>query len=130
MDINEILSKVDHTLLSQTATFKEISNLLNEAVKYKVASVCIPPTFVERAFEVLNELKGSVKICTVVGFPNGYNTSVSKQFETHDALKNGADEIDMVINLGWVKDGDYDKVEKEIRDIKGVCGEKSKVCRI
>ncbi len=121
MDINEILSKVDHTLLSQTATLSQIQNLCDEGIKYKVASVCIPPSYVKFArHHIGNELK----ICTVVGFTNGYNTTAAKVFETEDALNNGSDEIDMVINLGWVKDALYENVESEICEIKKVCGAK------
>ncbi len=124
MNLDDILSKVDHTLLSPTATFEDICNLLDEAVKYKVASVCIPPSFVSRVLKFGNSMRGNVKICTVIGFPNGYNTTATKQFETQDAINNGADEIDMVINLGWVKEGKYSQVEKEIKLIKEMCEEK------
>lgn len=124
MDLSEILSKVDHTLLSQTVKFENILNLLDEAVKYKVASVCIPPSYVKSAFKCVNIVKSDVKICTVIGFPNGYNTVSTKCYETKKALDDGADEIDMVINLGWVKDGKYSQVQKEIESIKEECGEK------
>ena len=119
MELNEILSKVDHTLLAQTATWEEIRQICNDGMRYETASVCIPPSYVEQA---KNYVGDRLKICTVIGFPNGYNTTAVKEFETKDALKKGADEIDMVINLGWVKDGRFDLVEKEIRTLKDACG--------
>ena len=100
MDIKKILASVDHTLLSQTATWKEIKKVCDEGMKYGAASVCIPPCFVKEASEYVS---GKIKICTVIGFPNGYNTTAVKCFETADAVKNGADEIDMVINIGALK---------------------------
>lgn len=115
----EILSKVDHTLLMQTVTWDEIKGLCDDAVAYGTASVCIPPNFVKMAKNYVDE---QMKICTVVGFPNGYSTSEVKLFETQQALDDGADEIDMVIDLGAVKEGKYDRVLQEIRDIKAVCG--------
>ena len=115
----EILSKVDHTLLTQTATWDEIKTVCDDAMTYRTASVCIPPNFVRMAKEYVGE---QLKICTVIGFPNGYSASEVKIFETQQALSDGADEIDMVINIGWVKEGKYDRVLKEIRDIKSVCG--------
>lgn len=118
MDITNILRHVDHTLLSQTATYRDIAKLCDEGMKYNVASVCIPPYYVGQAREYLG---GRLKICTVVGFPNGYNTTRTKLFETHDALANGSDEIDMVINVGLVKDREYEIVENEIRSIKRLC---------
>ena len=121
MEIKEILSKVDHTLLSQTATFDDIKALCDDAIKYGVASVCISPTYVKRAKEYVGN---EMKICTVIGFPNGYNTTEVKVFETIDAIKNGADEIDMVINLGWVKDGKFDLILDEIKKIKAACGKR------
>lgn len=121
MDVKEILSHVDHTLLSQTATWEEIRQICDDAAAYETASVCIPPSYVKQAAEYL---KGRVPICTVVGFPNGYMTTKAKVCETKDALDNGASEIDMVINLGWVKDGRYDRIEEEIRALKSVCAEK------
>lgn len=121
MEIKEILSKVDHTLLSQTATFDDIKALCDDAIKYGVASVCISPTYVKRAKEYVGN---EMKICTVIGFPNGYNTTEVKVFETIDAIKNGADEIDMVINLGWVKDGKFDLILDEIKKIKTACGKR------
>ena len=119
MTQKDILAKVDHTLLAQTATWEEIRQICNDGMRYETASVCIPPSYVEQA---KNYVGNRLKICTVIGFPNGYNTTAVKEFETKDALKKGADEIDMVINLGWVKDGRFDLVEKEIRTLKDACG--------
>lgn len=119
MTQKDILAKVDHTLLAQTATWEEIRQICNDGMRYETASVCIPPSYVEQA---KNYVGDRLKICTVIGFPNGYNTTAVKEFETKDALKKGADEIDMVINLGWVKDGRFDLVEKEIRTLKDACG--------
>lgn len=119
MTQKDILAKVDHTLLTQTATWEEIRQICNDGMRYETASVCIPPSYVEQA---KNYVWDRLKICTVIGFPNGYNTTAVKEFETKDALKKGADEIDMVINLGWVKDGRFDLVEKEIRTLKDACG--------
>lgn len=119
MTQKDILAKVDHTLLAQTATWEEIRQICNDGMRYETASVCIPPSYVEQA---KNYVGDRLKICTVIGFPNGYNTTAVKEFETKDALKKGTDEIDMVINLGWVKDGRFDLVEKEIRTLKDVCG--------
>lgn len=119
MTQKDILAKVDHTLLAQTATWEEIRQICNDGMHYETASVCIPPSYVEQA---KNYVWDRLKICTVIGFPNGYNTTAVKEFETKDALKKGADEIDMVINLGWVKDGRFDLVEKEIRTLKDACG--------
>ena len=121
MTQKDILAKVDHTLLAQTATWEEIKQICDDGMRYETASVCIPPSYVEQA---KNYVGGRLKICTVIGFPNGYNTTAVKEFETKDALKKGADEIDMVINLGWVKDGRFDLVEKEIRILKDACGGK------
>lgn len=115
----EILSRVDHTLLAQTATWDEIKALCDDAVTYGAASVCIPPNFVKMAKSYVGE---QMKICTVIGFPNGYSASKIKIFETQQALDDGADEIDMVINIGAVKEGKYDRVLEEIRDVKSVCG--------
>ena len=116
-----ILSKCDHTLLGQTSTWAQIKKICDEGMKYGTASVCIPPSFVKRAKEYVGD---RLAICTVIGFPNGYNTTAVKVFETEDALKNGADEIDMVINIGALKDGDYTALLEEIRAIKRACGEK------
>ncbi len=120
MELKEILSHVDHTLLAQTATFEEIKVILDDGIKYGVASCCIPPCFVKRA---KNYVGNKVKICTVIGFPNGYNTAEVKAFETKQALEEGADEIDMVINLGDLKDGNYNKIRDEIALLKGICGD-------
>ena len=119
MTQKDILAKVDHTLLAQTATWEEIKQICDDGMRYETASVCIPPSYVEQA---KNYVGDRLKICTVIGFPNGYNTTAVKEFETKDALKKGADEIDMVINLGWVRDGRFDLVEKEIRTLKDACG--------
>lgn len=121
MEIKEILSKCDHTLLAQTATWEDIKAICDGGIKYQTASVCIPPCFVKQASEYS---KGRVVICTVIGFPNGYNTTAVKEFETKDAIANGADEIDMVINIGELKAGNYDYVENEIRTLKKACGDK------
>ena len=121
MNINEILSKVDHTLLAQTSTWEQIKQTCDDAVKYKAASACIPPSFVKRAKEHVGE---NLAICTVIGFPNGYMTTPVKVFETKEALKDGADEIDMVINIGDLKDGNHEAVLSEISQIKQACGEK------
>ena len=118
MNKTEILNKVDHTILSQTATENEIKAVCDDAVLYNNASVCIPPSYVNFASKYL---KGKVKVCTVIGFPNGYNTTASKCFETKDAVANGADEIDMVINLGYLKDKKYDLVLDEIKKVRSCC---------
>ena len=115
MRVEEILRHVDHTLLSQTATWEEIRKLCDEAIEYQTASVCIPPSYVQRAKEYVGS---RMAVCTVIGFPNGYHTTAVKAAETADAVKNGADEVDMVIDLGWVKDGLYDLAEEEIRAVK------------
>ena len=117
----EILKKVDHTLLSQTATWEDIKTVLNDAVKYDTASACIPPAYVKQAVEYLKEKGSSLPVCTVIGFPNGYNTTEVKVYETKDAIKNGASEIDMVINIGMLKDKRHDDIEKEIRAIHEAC---------
>lgn len=121
MEKTEIFSKVDHTLLAQTATWEEIRQICEDAMTYGTASVCIPPSYVKQAKEYIGE---KMKVCTVIGFPNGYNTTAVKEFETKDAIANGAQEIDMVINIGWVKDKKYDLVEAEIRTLKAACGDK------
>lgn len=118
MNREEILKKVDHTLLSQTATWEEIKTICDDGVKYNVASVCIPAYFVKKAKEYVGE---NLKICTVIGFPNGYQTTETKMFETIDAIKNGADEIDMVINIGNVKENKYNEILAEINAIKEAC---------
>ena len=121
MDIKNILSKCDHTLLGVTATWEDIKGIIDDGIKYKTASVCIPPCFVKDAKKYAD---GKVAICTVIGFPNGYNTKEVKVFETADAVKNGADEIDMVINIGDLKAKNYDKIKDEIVDIKKACNGK------
>lgn len=121
MDKNVILSTVDHTLLKQIATWEDIKVICEDAMKYEVASVCIPPSFVKKAKDFVGD---KMKVCTVIGFPNGYNTTAVKVFETVDAIKNGADEIDMVINLGMVKEKNFDEVTKEIKAIKEACKDK------
>ena len=121
MDTKLILSKCDHTLLLQTATWEEIRALCDDGMKYGTASVCIPPSFIKRAKEYVGD---KLAICTVIGFPNGYNTTAVKCFETEDAIREGADEIDMVINIGALRDRDYDFVYEEIRAIKKCCGDK------
>lgn len=118
---NEILSKVDHTFLKQTATWNDIKELCDDAIRYNTASVCIPPSFVKEAKEYVNE---KMKVCTVIGFPNGYNTTDVKVFETSNAIQNGADEIDMVINIGMLKEKEYDAILNEINEIKKACGDK------
>ena len=121
MELKEILSRCDHTLLSQTATWEEIRAVCDDGMKYGCASVCIPASYVKQAADYV---EGKLPICTVIGFPNGYSTTAVKCAETRDAVANGAEEIDMVINIGWVKDGLYDKVLEEIRAIKEACGGK------
>lgn len=120
MDQKEILKKVDHTLLNQTATWEEIRQICDDGIKYNTASVCIPPSFVKKVAEYV---AGKVRICTVIGFPNGYQTKGVKEFETREALRNGADEIDMVINIGDVKERNYEKVKEEIKSIKNICND-------
>ena len=117
-ELQDILSRVDHTLLAQGATWKEIKAICDDGIKYGCASVCIPASYVKQAAEYV---AGKIAVCTVIGFPNGYDTTAAKCFEASDAVDNGASEIDMVINIGWVKDGLYDKVLSEIRDVKGHC---------
>ena len=121
MDVKNILSKCDHTLLSQTATWNDIRSICDDGMKYETASVCIPPSFVKQAKEYVGE---KLAICTVIGFPNGYNTTAVKVFETSDAIANGADEIDMVINIGLLREGKDSELCEEIRQIKAACGEK------
>ena len=121
MSKEEILKMVDHTLLKKYCTTNDIKNLCDEAIEYNTASICIPPSYVSFAKEYVN---GKVKICTVIGFPNGYNTTRVKVDETIDAIKNGAEEIDMVINIGWLKDKKYDEILNEINEVKNVCGNK------
>ena len=121
MDIKEILKHVDHTLLLQGSTWEEIKQICDDAMKYETASVCIAPSYVKEAAEYMN---GRIPVCTVIGFPNGYMTTAAKEFETKDALANGASEIDMVINIGWLKDKKYDLIENEIKILKAACGDK------
>ncbi|WP_066715003.1 deoxyribose-phosphate aldolase [Clostridium sp. Marseille-P299] len=121
MENKDIFQTVDHTLLTQTATWNDIKQICDDAIQYQTASVCIPPSFVKQAKEYV---KDRMPICTVIGFPNGYNTTSVKVFETKDAILNGADEIDMVINLGWVKEKEYGKIQEEITKIKEECGDK------
>jgi len=121
MELSEILSRCDHTLLSQTATWAEIKALCDNGMRYKTASVCIPASYVNQAKAYVAD---RLAICTVIGFPNGYDTTAAKCFMASDAVKNGADEVDMVINIGWVKDGKYDLVRDEIKAVKEACGGK------
>ena len=121
MELKEILSKCDHTLLSQTATWEEIKAICDDGMKYGCASVCIPASYVQQAAEYVD---GKLPICTVIGFPNGYATTNAKCFMAADAVANGADEVDMVINIGWVKDGKWEDLLDEIRQIKDSCAGK------
>ena len=121
MDREEILNKVDHTLLAQTATWEEIREILDDAMKYHTASACIPAAYVKQAAEYV---QGRLPICTVIGFPNGYHTTAVKVFETKDAVANGASEIDMVINIGFLKDKRYEEIEEEIRQVHAACNGK------
>ena len=121
MRTEEVIRHVDHTLLGQTAGWEEIRKLCDEALEYHTASVCIPPSYVSRVKEYVGD---KIAVCTVIGFPNGYNTTKIKAAETEDAVRNGADEIDMVINLGWVKDREFDSVENEIKAVKAAAGDK------
>lgn len=119
MEKKEIFEKVDHTLLTQTATWEEIRQICDDAMTYQTASVCIPASYVKRAKEYV---KDAMQICTVIGFPNGYSTTKVKEYETKDAIENGADEIDMVINIGDLKDGRFLEIENEIKTLKAACG--------
>lgn len=121
MELENILNKVDHTLLLQTATWDEIKSLCDDAIKFNTASVCIPPSYVKRAKDYVQD---KLCICTVIGFPNGYNTTEVKCFETSNAVLNGADEIDMVINIGYIKDSRFDLVLDEINAVKSACNGK------
>ncbi|MGN0980930.1 MAG: deoxyribose-phosphate aldolase [Candidatus Avoscillospira sp.] len=118
MDIQTVLSKCDHTLLAQTATWEQIQAICDDGMKYKTASVCIPASYVMQAKDYVGD---KLAICTVIGFPNGYSTTAAKCFETRDAVANGADEIDMVINIGWLKDARYADLLAEIRAVKEAC---------
>ena len=121
MNIKDILSKCDHTLLSQMATPDEIKETCTDAIKYGTASVCIPACYVKEAKEFVGD---KTAVCTVIGFPNGYSTTAAKCFEARDAVENGADEIDMVINIGWLKDKKYDDILSEINEVKKACNGK------
>ena len=118
MELSQILAKCDHTLLAQTATWAEIKAICDDGMKYKTASVCIPASFVKQAKEYVGD---KLAICTVIGFPNGYATTASKCFMASDAVDNGADEVDMVINIGWAKEGKFDAIRDEIAAIKAAC---------
>ncbi|BDF67172.1 deoxyribose-phosphate aldolase [Pseudoflavonifractor phocaeensis] len=118
MELSEILSRCDHTLLKQESTWEQIREVCDDGLKFNCASVCIPAGFVKQAGDYLGD---RLKICTVIGFPNGYSTTAVKVFETEDAIRNGADEIDMVINIGWVKDRRWDDLLAEIKAIKASC---------
>ena len=118
MDVKEILKHCDHTLLKQESTWAQIKEICDDGLKYRCASVCIPASYVRQAAEYVGN---DLKICTVIGFPNGYSTTAVKVFETEDAIRNGADEIDMVINIGWVKDRKWDALLEEIKAVKESC---------
>ena len=118
MEIKEILARVDHTLLKPESTWEQIKEICDDGRNYGCASVCIPAAFVKKASEYLGD---SLKVCTVIGFPNGYSTTAVKVFEAEDAIRSGAAEIDMVANIGWIKDGMWDRLEEEIRMIKASC---------
>ena len=124
MEINEILSKVDHTILKQESTWEDLKQICDDGMKYKTASICIAPSYVKQASEYIKENNSNLKVCTVIGFPNGYNTTETKVFETQNAVSNGAEEIDMVINIGWLKDKKYDSILEEIKAIKKACNGK------
>ena len=117
-ELQEILSKVDHTLLAQGATWEQIRAICDDGIRYGCASVCIPASYVKQAAEYV---EGKIPVCTVIGFPNGYDTTAAKCFEAADAVKNGATEVDMVINIGWVKDRRYDDLLAEIKAVKAAC---------
>jgi len=121
MNKQEILNKVDHTILAQTTKWEDIKKICDDGIQFSTASVCIPPSYVEQAKKYVGN---KLKICTVIGFPNGYNTTNVKVYETLEAIEKGADEIDMVINIGWLKDKKYEEIENEIKAIKNVCGDK------
>lgn len=118
MNINEILSKVDHTLLKPESTWEQIREICDDGIKYQTASVCIPPSFVRQAAEYV---RGGITICTVIGFPNGYNTTKVKCIEASEAVHDGASEIDMVINIGWLKEQRWDDILEEINQVKDAC---------
>ena len=119
MELSEILSRCDHTLLKQDCTWDQIQEVCDDGVKYGCASVCIPPCFVKRASEYLGD---RLKVCTVIGFPNGYSTTAVKVFETENAIRHGADEIDMVANIGWIKGQRWDRILEELKAVKRACG--------
>ncbi len=121
MNIEKILSHCDHTLLAVDAKWDDIKQICDDGMKYKTASVCIPASYVKQAADYV---EGKLAICTVIGFPNGYSTTATKAFEAADAVKNGADEVDMVINVGWAKDGRFDDILDEIKVVKAACGDK------
>ncbi len=121
MNIEKILSHCDHTLLAVDATWDDIKQICDDGMKYKTASVCIPASYVKQASDYV---EGKLAICTVIGFPNGYSTPAVKAFEAKNAVENGADEIDMVINVGYVKSGRYDEILNEIKEVKSACGDK------
>ncbi len=125
MELSRILAACDHTLLGQTATWSEIKAICDDGLKYHVASVCIPASYVKQAKEYLGD---KLSVCTVIGFPNGYDTTAAKCFMASDAVDNGAEEVDMVINIGWVKDGKYDAVLEEIKAVKAAC--KGKILKV
>ncbi len=125
MELSEILKKCDHTLLSQTATWDQIQQVCDDGMAYQTASVCIPAAYVQQAKAYVGE---KLDICTVIGFPNGYDTTAAKCFMAGDAVEKGADEIDMVINIGWVKDGRYDLVLEELKAVKAAC--KGKILKV
>ncbi len=125
MELSEILSKCDHTLLGQASTWSDIKAICDDGIKYKTASVCIPASFVKQAKEYVGD---QLAICTVIGFPNGYATTKAKCFMACDAVENGADEVDMVINIGWAKEGKWEDITEEIRQIKAHC--KGKILKV
>ena len=124
MDVKNILSKCDHTLLGVDATWEQIKAIVDDGMKYETASVCIPASFVKQASDYVKSKDGKLPICTVIGFPNGYSTTATKCFEASDAVDNGADEVDMVINVGWAKEGRWDDILAEINAIKASCNGK------
>lgn len=121
MDINNILSKCDHTLLGVDATWEQIKAIADDGMKYNTASICIPASYVKQAADYIKEKGGHLPVCTVIGFPNGYSTTKVKCAEAADAVENGATEIDMVINVGWAKDGKWDDILAEINAVKAAC---------
>ncbi|MCR4675467.1 MAG: deoxyribose-phosphate aldolase [Lachnospiraceae bacterium] len=125
MSNEELLSHVDHTLLNVDATWDEIVEIIEDGMKYKTASICIPPSFVAPAAEYIAEADSELSVCTVIGFPNGYSTTAVKAYEAEEAVQNGASEIDMVVNVGWVKENRWDWIIDEINEVKEACGEKT-----